>query len=193
MTELEMIRRAARYMKQLSQGIDPISGQEIGENSVLDEVRLARCFAFTADVLDRLAAQGGFGAPRARASSHARTPFCIPQGIDLSVLASEEPVQITRMTQAIRDLCYPDGNGPKLNPVRITNWLVENGLLESREDERGQRNRVPTAKGMALGITARPVEGANGSYMQVRYGTQAQQVILEHLPAILDMQKTEAE
>lgn len=78
MTELEMIRRAARYMKQLSQGIDPISGQEIGENSVLDEVRLARCFAFTADVLDRLAAQGGFDAPRARASSHARTPFCIP-------------------------------------------------------------------------------------------------------------------
>ena len=43
MTELEIMHRAKMYMEKLAQGIDPISDQEIPEDSVLNNVRLARC------------------------------------------------------------------------------------------------------------------------------------------------------
>ena len=46
MTELETIQRAKMYLDKLAQGIDPISGQEIPNDSVLNNVRLARCFFY---------------------------------------------------------------------------------------------------------------------------------------------------
>lgn len=42
MTELEIMQRAKMYLDKLAQGIDPISGQEIPNDSVLNNVRLAR-------------------------------------------------------------------------------------------------------------------------------------------------------
>ena len=44
MTELETMQRAKMYLDKLAQGIDPISGDEVPEDSVLNNVRLARCF-----------------------------------------------------------------------------------------------------------------------------------------------------
>lgn len=46
MTELEIMQRAKMYMEKQAQGIDPISDQEIPEDSVLNNVRLARCFFY---------------------------------------------------------------------------------------------------------------------------------------------------
>ena len=46
MTDLDIMQRAKVYMEKLAQGIDPISDQEIPEDSVLNNVRLARCFFY---------------------------------------------------------------------------------------------------------------------------------------------------
>ena len=46
MTDLDIMQRAKVYMEKLVQGIDPISDQEIPEDSVLNNVRLARCFFY---------------------------------------------------------------------------------------------------------------------------------------------------
>lgn len=189
MTELEMIRRAETYMKQLSMGNDPISGEEIPEDSILSQVRLARCFAFTADILHRLAEQGGLRA--AGASHKARPVFVIPDGIDLTVLVADEPVQITRLAQAVTDLCYPEGEGPKLNAVVVTNWLLHAGYLMEQTNASGKRNRVPAQKGVALGITATEREGRDGTYLAVRYGPAAQRLILERLPEMLAARRAE--
>lgn len=59
MTELEIMQRAKMYMEKLAQGIDPISDQEIPEDSVLNNVRLARCFFYVSGVLDQVIAGGG--------------------------------------------------------------------------------------------------------------------------------------
>ena len=59
MTELEIMQRAKMYMDKLAQGIDPISDQEIPEDSVLNNVRLARCFFYVSGVLDQIIACGG--------------------------------------------------------------------------------------------------------------------------------------
>ena len=42
MTELEIMQRAKRYMDNLANGIDPLTGQELPEDSVLNNVRLSR-------------------------------------------------------------------------------------------------------------------------------------------------------
>lgn len=53
MTALEIMQRAKMYMEKLAQGIDPISDQEIPEDSVLNNVRLARRFFYVSGVWAR--------------------------------------------------------------------------------------------------------------------------------------------
>lgn len=43
MTDLEIMQRAKMYLDRLAQGIDPISGQEMPEDTILNQARLARC------------------------------------------------------------------------------------------------------------------------------------------------------
>lgn len=45
-----MMRRVKTYMEKLIRGIDPISGQEIREDSVLNNARRARCFFYVSGV-----------------------------------------------------------------------------------------------------------------------------------------------
>ena len=59
MTELETMQRAKMYLDKLAQGIDPISGQEIPNDSVLNNVRLARCFFYVSGILDQVIANDG--------------------------------------------------------------------------------------------------------------------------------------
>ena len=69
MTELEAMQRAKMYLDKLAQGIDPITNQEVPEDSVLNNVRLARCFFYVSDVLGKVIDNGGVigGKPKLQA------------------------------------------------------------------------------------------------------------------------------
>ena len=69
MTELETMRRAKMYLDKLAQGIDPITNQEVPDDSVLNNVRLARCFFYVSDVLSKVIENGGVigGKPKLQA------------------------------------------------------------------------------------------------------------------------------
>ena len=71
MTELETMQRAKMYLDKLAQGIDPITNQEVPEDSILNNVRLARCFFYVSDVLEQVIANGGVigGKPKLQAFS----------------------------------------------------------------------------------------------------------------------------
>lgn len=51
MTELDTVKRARGYMDMLARGIDPISGQAVPGDSVLNQARLGRCFSYVAGIL----------------------------------------------------------------------------------------------------------------------------------------------
>ena len=59
MNDLQTLQRAKLYMDKLSQGIDPISDTECPMDSVLNNVRLARCFFYVSGILDQVIANGG--------------------------------------------------------------------------------------------------------------------------------------
>ena len=59
MTELEKLERARMYLDKLANGIDPLTDQELPDDTMLNNVRLARCFFYAADVLRRVIENGG--------------------------------------------------------------------------------------------------------------------------------------
>ena len=178
MTELETMQRGAKmYLDKLAQGIDPISGQEIPNDSVLNNVRLARCFFYVSGILDQVIANVG------RVISGEKN-FYITQEEISRLQPSQEALRITQFADRITDGVH-DPARKRLKATTITNWLIEKGFLEKRVDEAGKSKRLPTAAGEQLGLSVREMQGKAGLFQAVYYGANAQRFILDHLMDIL--------
>ena len=179
MTELETMQRAKMYMDKLAQGIDPISNREIQEDSVLNNVRLARCFFYVSDVLGQVIANGGVvgGKPKL-------DPFFITMDQIAKVRISREPVRVTQLVDMISEAVNNPGM-KKLKTTVITDWLMEKGFLEKQTDPDGKSRRVPTRNGLMIGLSVQVRQGSSGEYLAVFYNADAQRFVLDNLNAML--------
>jgi len=179
MTELETMQRAKMYMDKLAQGIDPITNQEVPGDSVLNHVRLARCFFYVSDVLGQVIANGGVIGGKQKLD-----PFVINVDQIANVQISQEPVRVTQLV----DMLSKAVNNPgmrKLKTTVITDWLVEKGFLVKLMDPDGKSRRVPTQSGSMIGLSTQTRQGQYGEYQAVFYNADAQQFVLDNLSDML--------
>lgn len=182
MTELEMIQRAKMYMEKLAQGIDPISDQEIPEDSVLNNVRLARCFFYVSGVLDQVIANGG------NVKITPKKNFYVTEEELRRLNPSPEPIRITQFVELVMN-AINDPDRKKLKTTTITDWLIEKGFLSKQADTDGKSKRLPTAMGEQIGLAVKLREGQYGTYQAVYYSEEAQRFLLDHLQEMLQAEK----
>ena len=184
MTELETMQRAKMYMDKLAQGIDPITGQELPEESSLNNVRLARCFFYVSGVLDQVIANGGVVGQKPKKIDFALTPEQLR-----SVRISEYPVRITEFVEIL----YEAAGNPemkKLSTTTVTDWLLNKGFLQKEVGADGKSRRVPTEAGRNLGLSTEVRQGQYGEYFAVYYNAAAQRFLLDHLEAMIREKET---
>ena len=179
MTELETMQRAKMYMDKLAQGIDPITDQEIREDSVLNNVRLARCFFYVSDVLAKVIANGGTVGQPVR-----NLEFFITQEQLARVQIMDYPVRITELTDALHQAAG-DPLMKRPNAKKITDWLMEKGFMTQIIGADGKSHRVPTDYGLRMGMSTRPRQTRDGEYQAVYYDRNMQKFLLDNLEAIL--------
>ena len=182
MTELEMIQRAKMYMEKLAQGIDPISDQEIPEDSVLNNVRLARCFFYVSGILDQVIANGG------NVKKTPKKNFYVTEEELRRLNPSPEPIRITQFVELVMN-AINDPDRKKLKTTTITDWLIEKGFLSKQADTDGKSKRLPTAMGEQIGLAVKLREGQYGTYQAVYYSEEAQRFLLDHLQEMLQAEK----
>lgn len=182
MTELEIMRRAKMYMEKLAQGIDPISDQEMPWDSVLNNVRLARCFFYVSGILDQVIANGG------KVVSAPQKDFFITDEELRRVNPSQEPIRITQFVELVMN-AINDPDRKRLKTTTITGWLIEKGFMSKQADADGKSKRLPTAMGERLGLSSKLREGQYGTYQAVYYSEEAQRFLLDHLQEILRAEK----
>ena len=180
MTELETMQRAKMYMDKLARGIDPITNQEISDDSVVNNVRLARCFYYVSDVLGQAIANGGVIGSKPKLH-----PFTITMEQLAKVQISQEPVRITQLVEMVRAV-VENPQMKKLSTTVITNWLLEKGFLEKQTGPDGKNRRVPTQNGLMIGLSTQTRQGQYGEYQAVFYNAQAQQFVLDNMAAMLE-------
>ena len=59
MNELETMQRAKMYIDNLANGVDPLTGEVISDDSVINNVRISRCLFYVSGVLEKVIANGG--------------------------------------------------------------------------------------------------------------------------------------
>ncbi len=189
MPEIDIMRRAQEYILSLARGFDPLTGEEITDDSVINNVRMSRCFFYVADVLEKVIENGGEVNRPVRKESAKYT--LLTQEIIQAFPYSDTPMGINNLIKALREMLGE--NEKPLAAVQITAWLVSEGyLIENIRADK--REKVATAKGNAIGITVK--EGTNMqtgvSYRMNLYDKKAQRFILENHNRILtQLQNTE--
>ena len=179
MTELEIMQRAKMYMDKLARGIDPITDQEVSGDSVLNNVRLARCFSYVSGVLDQVIANGGEVGQPVRNTEFSITPEQLAQ-----VRIMDYPVRITEFADAVHQ-AVGDPRMKKPGVKKITDWLVKKGFMTQITGPDGKTHRIPTDRGLTMGMSTRLRQSRDGEYQAVYYDRNMQRFLLDNLGAIL--------
>lgn len=180
MTELEMMQRAKMYMDKLSQGIDPLTDRELPEDTLLNNVRLARCFFFTSEILRRVIENGGEVQATKKSK---RTGFSLSAEQRVSVLISQSPIKISDFVEKLNSVIDTERT-KKISTTAITNWLLRKGFLEEVAAPNGKKSRVPSEQGLEIGISTEDRTTIYGVMKIVLYNEDAQNFILDHLDSI---------
>ena len=179
MTELETMQHAKNYIDALANGIDPLTGEIIKDDSVINNVRISRCFFYVSDVLRQVIDNGGVVG---RTTKPQKAEFSITDEQCSAVLVSQDPVGVSIISKRIGEVL--DENVKTIPATHITTWLVDNGYLVENVYS-GKKKKVTTPKGEQLGIlTVDAVNPQGVPYKKNLYDANAQSFIISNLNKI---------
>ena len=187
MTELELMQHAKDYMDKLAQGIDPLTGQDVPEDDVINNVRISRCLFYVSDVLRQVIENGGIQVKTVKNSEKAT--FALSFEERALYPFGDFPATVSVIAQRLNELVDLE-TVQKLKTTSITKFLMQSGLLFEEESLGGSKNKRPTEAGRQLGISTAQRTGQNGEYTAVVYSIDAQQFILDNLDAIAAINAT---
>jgi len=182
MTELEKMRHAQSYISKLANGIDPISGEELPNDSCLNNVRLSRCFFYVAEILEQVAKNGGSIGSRRRGDEFILTDELRAQ------LSAANNLPIKEFIKPINDAAVAAGMRPLPAPI-FSEWLVDKGFLTVQRGEDDKRRKSVTSQGEQIGIVGEVRSGQYGEYTAIFYNSNAQQFLIDNLDEIVDCWK----
>ncbi|MDR0916627.1 MAG: hypothetical protein LBN02_05500 [Oscillospiraceae bacterium] len=180
MTERDTLIRAHTYITQLANGFNPLSGDELPDDTVLNDVRLSRCFFYVAGVLDKVLAGDKTMLKRADVTLSAE--------FTARLTAAEIPLPISEFSKLVNAVA--EEFGMKNIPLTAyTNWLVNQGIL-GEEIVNDRRHKTVGATAHQYGIYEETRTSlAHGDYTVVLYPPIAQRFLLDNLQEILNFRK----
>ena len=194
MEKIELIERAKMYLKLLSDGVHPVSGDLIpGDSAFMDE-KVKRCFLFISQILDeyvelsekveRLEAYK----EKATVVIAKKQEFSITQEQCDSIKLSKEPLTVLAFMKNVNSVIDSD-NMEKLSSTRINKWLSEKGLVTTEKVQTVVNKTVykPSDFATRIGIVEEEfVDKKSGEVKaQIKLSESAQLFIIENLEEII--------
>lgn len=186
MEELEKMQRAKMYLDKLAEGIDPITDTTVPMDSLLNNVRLSRCFYYVSDILRQVIENGGqIGAKPTSRRDRGALPFALTEVQIKQVELSDTPIPISVFADKINAVIDTE-QMKKLSAIKVTQWLLKEGYLVEVESSSGHQTKTLTEKSAGIGITNFQKTSTYGqTYFVNLYSRKAQQFILDNLENIV--------
>lgn len=170
------------YAIALSNGIDPTSGIEIPEDTILNSKQLNTYFRQVSEFLDTTIKLGKNVAMK---KTNGKYDFRITEDNKQNIVISNTPLSISEFTYNINILVNTEYMR-KIKVVEITNWLLKNGFLEIISDEDNNDYKIATEKGKSVGITSIQKCSEYGREYPVNlYDSSAQKYIIENINSMV--------
>ena len=181
MTELETLQRAKMYLDKLANGIDPLTGREVPQEDLINNIRISRCFFYVSDVLRQVIEKGGINGKPEKIK---KVPFSLTLEQRNQCYFSQEPVTVSMIVRRINALIDERTMTP-LKTTSVTDWMMDEGFLEQLTTADNHHIKRASPEGEKLGIHNEDRQGQYGAYTAVIYDLNAQHFILDNLDSIL--------
>lgn len=194
MEKIELVERAKMYIKLLSDGVHPVTGEEIpGDSAFLDE-KVKRCFAFISQVLDEYVELSA--KVEKLESEKEKTTIVVPKKQEFSITQeqcnniklSKEPITVLSFMKNINSVIDADSM-EKLTSTRINKWLSKRGFVTTEKIQTMVSKTVykPSDFAMKIGIVEEEIVDKKSGEVkaQIKLGESAQLFILENLEEII--------
>ena len=174
--EKNYLYQAQKYLEALGNGSDPLTGENLPEDTVLNRAEFARVFLNASSFISKhLEGQ--------LISDDPRKPFD-PLEADLSAFrALNRPVSLSALVKNINSLFDPGSMKP-LDFRQVRSWAIRSGLLEKTEYN-GKSRWTATKAGENIGISCVCRTYNDEDCLVTLYDKNAQQYIADNLPSII--------
>ena len=186
MTELEKIEYAKTFIDKLAKGINPLDDTPIPENDIVNNVRLSRCFFYVSTILQKEIDRERRKQPKESRSE--RLPFSITQEQLNDFGYSPNPLSATAVARKINWLVREDIEQKKIEKLsyrKITQWLMNIGMIEYREWEDGKIKRFPTTEGESIGLVLADWDNYGRRTPVIYFTEEAQRFIIDNIDAVI--------
>ena len=194
MEKIELIERAKMYLKLLCEGVHPISGDAIPEDSAFMDEKVKRCFSFISQVLDEYVELTG--KVEKLESAKEKNTIVIPKKLNFSITQeqcdsiklSKEPITVLSFMKSINSVIDSDAM-EKLTSTRMNKWLSKRGLITSAKVQTVVSKTVykPSEFATKIGIVEEEIVDKKSGEVkaQIKLGESAQLFIIENLEEII--------
>ena len=177
MTDFERFNLAKKVIDKLANGQNPYNSDLLPNDSILNDVVVARALFVASEALD-IAAQ-------IEKKKIKKPDFSITSEELTGFRYSEEPIFMSEIIRRIEEL-KSDVYMKKLPQKVIVDWLIDKELL-NEVYYNGKCFKEATETGIELGITSEWRHSNKfGKFLATLYDLNAQTFIIDNLPAILE-------
>lgn len=194
MERIELVERAKMYLQLLSNGVHPVTGQSVPQDSAFVDPKVKRCFAFITEVLDEYVALKAKGEQLEKDKEKntivvaKKQVFSITQEQCNCIKLSKEPISVMAFMKNINEVIDAETT-EKLSSTRINKWLTNRGLVTTEKVQTVTNKTVykPSDVAVRIGITEEAfVDKKSGEVKtQIKLEERAQLFIIENLEDII--------
>ena len=198
MDRAELVERAKMYLQLLSNGVHPVTGASVPDDSAFVDTKGKRCFAFITEVLDEYielkekVEQLERDRDKNTIVVAQKQAFSITPEQRNGIRLSKEPLSLFSFMRNINSAIDTDTT-EKLSSTRVNKWLVNRGIVTTRKVQTVTNKTVYTPSDIAIkiGITEDTVVDPKSGEVktQIKFGESAQLFIIENLEDIIDTTK----
>lgn len=181
MDDIEKLKRAKMYIDKLANGIDPISDNEMPNDTILNNVRLSRCFFYVSDILRQIIDNSGMVKPPVKSS---KNDFYITKEQKASLIITQPECYMKDFVDQINTITAPN-NCKKFQAKWVSLWLLCNEYLSEYMDNAGKKHKIATMKGEQIGLKSVTRSSSYGTYTVTLLNPHAQQFIIDNLDKII--------
>ncbi len=186
MNDLDILIRAEKYISDLANGKDPLTGAELGEEQIVNNVRISRCLFYVSGILKKVIDNGGEvnTAPAAKPKRSELADFALTDEQALALKPESFDVSMSKIVSYI-NAGIDENVMKKLKSATVLKWLVERGLL-TEVIKGGKPRKIPTPEGEQIGLSEKLMTNRMGmSYYGVSYEPGAQQFVFDNIDSII--------
>lgn len=195
MRKIELIERAKMYLQLLGNGVHPVTGEAIPNDSAFLDTKVKRCFAFITEILDEyteLATK-----IEQLEQEKEKNTIVIPQKQVFSITRkqcesiklSKEPITVLSFMKNINAV-IDTTTTEKLSSTRINKWLTGRGFITTKKIQTVTSKTVyrPSELASRIGISEEEfVDKRSGEVKtQIKLNQSAQLFIIENLENIIE-------